>query len=143
MECKLCGEYFVPLHCNQKLCSYECKRKAKRIVQERYKSTEKGQISKNKWVTSERRKQNEEGYRQKASAKEKARIRSRKRYWDNRDNPEYMVKQREYDKKSLQKNYTHARESNRNATKNIERLKMASGMRKFINIDYVIIGRGI
>ena len=117
MKCKLCGKEFKPNHFNQQLCSSECKHKAKRIVQERYKLTKKGQISKKKWVGSERRKKNEERYRQKAPAKEKARIRTRKRYWKNRDNPEYMEKQREYDRKSIKKNYKQARENNRKATK--------------------------
>lgn len=117
MECKLCGRDFIPVHFNQKLCSPECKHNAKRIVQERYKLTKKGQISKKKWIASKTRKENEEGYRQKPPAKEKARIRSRKYYWRDRDNPEYMEKRREYDKKYIQNNYKQARENNQKATK--------------------------
>lgn len=72
MLCKLCNSEFEPSHFNEKLCSKNCKLEAKRIRIKKYKDSEKGRISNEKWVKSERRKQNEYRYRQKPEAKRKA-----------------------------------------------------------------------
>ena len=47
MLCLMCNKEFEKKHFNQKYCSDECKYKAKRISQEKYKKTEKGLKIKN------------------------------------------------------------------------------------------------
>jgi len=76
--CKICGNSFDEHHFNQSCCGTECKFKAKRISQEKYKKTEKGRISLEKWVKSKKRNENEKRYRQKDRAKMLACLRTKK-----------------------------------------------------------------
>ena len=82
MLCLICNNEFKQKHFNQKYCSENCKHKAKRISQEKYKKTEKGKISNQKWINSDRRKENEKKYRQNPIAKHKAVLRTMK-YLEN------------------------------------------------------------
>lgn len=82
MQCKQCQQDFEPKHFNEKLCSSGCKWKAKRERQERYKKTEKGKVSNERWVKSDRRFKNEQRYRQKPKARKLAVERNR-RYLEN------------------------------------------------------------
>lgn len=92
MFCTVCGNEFVPLHFNQKLCSDECRKKARQIAKEKYKHTEKGLAATKRWHASERFKENEKRYRQKPVAKHKAVLRT-KRYMDT--HPDAVDKKRE------------------------------------------------
>ena len=94
MICNICKNEFEPRHFNQKYCGEECKHKAKRISQEKYKKSEKGIISNNKWINSERRKENEKRYRQNPIAKYKAVLRTIKYL---KENPEAIEKKRQRD----------------------------------------------
>jgi 5-methylcytosine-specific restriction endonuclease McrA len=78
MVCKICNKEFEQKHFNQKYCSDECKHIAKRISQQKYKKTEKGKIAEQKWVKSDRRKENEKRYRQNPIARHKAVLRTMK-----------------------------------------------------------------
>lgn len=94
MICNICKNEFEPRHFNQKYCGEECKHKAKRISQEKYKKSEKGIISNNKWINSERRKDNEKRYRQNPIAKHKAVLRTIKYL---KEKPEAIEKKRQRD----------------------------------------------
>lgn len=61
--CTWCKNPFEPSHFNQKLCSEECKAASKADVKRRYKQTEKGKASNERWISSERRKENEKRYK--------------------------------------------------------------------------------
>jgi 5-methylcytosine-specific restriction endonuclease McrA len=82
MLCLICNNEFEQKHFNQKYCSENCKHKAKRISQDKYKKTEKGKISNQKWINSDRRKENEKRYRQNPIARHKAVLRTMK-YLEN------------------------------------------------------------
>lgn len=95
MICTVCGSEFVPLHFNQKLCSDECRKKARQIAKEKYKHTDKGIATAKRWHASERFKENEKRYRQNPVAKHKAVLRSLKCL---NNNPTLQEKKRERDK---------------------------------------------
>ena len=76
--CKICSKEFKETHFNQECCSKECKWKAKRQVQQIYKKSKKGKLSNDRWIKSDRRKQNEYNYRQKPRAKHLAVLRATK-----------------------------------------------------------------
>ena len=78
MICKICNKEFIKQHFNQRYCSEECRHIAKRNSQKKYKKTEKGKASNQKWIQSERRKENEKRYRQNPIAKHKAVLRVKK-----------------------------------------------------------------
>jgi len=63
MICNYCQQEFVPHHYNQRLCSAECKSAAISRAKKKYKKTAKGAETNRRWVTSERCKENERGYR--------------------------------------------------------------------------------
>ena len=62
MICNYCLREFEPNHCNQKLCSPDCKKAAIRRSKDNYKKTDKGIATNSRWVNSDRRKTNERGY---------------------------------------------------------------------------------
>lgn len=95
MICQLCGKEFKQTHYNQRYCSEECRKEAKRQSKKKYKQSAKGKISNEKWLKSDRRKENERKYRQKPIAKEKAVLRAKK-YLNN--HPEAIAKKRQRDK---------------------------------------------
>ena len=70
--CKICNTEFDQRHFNETLCSAECKKEAKRIRIKKYKESDKGKLSNERWIKSERRKNNELRYRQKPEAKKRA-----------------------------------------------------------------------
>lgn len=61
-NCTYCDDLFKETHFNQKLCSPECKSKSRADVLKRYDKSEKGKISRDRWVKSERCKANEKRY---------------------------------------------------------------------------------
>jgi len=67
--CTICQTVFEPKHFNQKTCSEECRKKARRLIKAKYKKTEKGKASEARWVQSDRRKENEKRYRQSPKGK--------------------------------------------------------------------------
>lgn len=81
--CLICNKEFEEKHFNQHYCCLDCKYKAKRNSQEKYKKTEKGKASRLKWVNSERFKSNEKVYRQKPRARHLAVLRA-KRFFKKR-----------------------------------------------------------
>lgn len=95
-HCSLCGSLFDAYHFNQSLCSDECREKARRAAKDKYKKTEKGRLSNERWVKSKRRKENELNYRQKERARQLAVIRAR-RYLER--HPEAVEKKLECDRK--------------------------------------------
>jgi 5-methylcytosine-specific restriction endonuclease McrA len=76
MKCKLCQKEYQPKHFNQKLCSDECKIESLREVNKRYKVSEKGRESAERWSKSEAKKEIDKRYRKTENAMEKARIRA-------------------------------------------------------------------
>ena len=80
MICKICQKEFTAKHFNQKCCSFECKYKAKRISQEKYKTTEKGRQSYLRWCENPIKKEIDEKSRQKPKAKHLAVLRTKKYY---------------------------------------------------------------
>lgn len=63
-DCRFCEESFKEIHYNQFYCSSECKTSGIRLVKKKYKKSEKGKISDQRWIRSDRRKTNETRYRQ-------------------------------------------------------------------------------
>jgi len=80
--CTWCNNPFTPGHFNQKLCSPECKTASIKDVKKRYKLTEKGKLTNERWIKSERRKENERRYQTSPKGKERA-IKISKRYKEN------------------------------------------------------------
>lgn len=76
VKCKFCQTDFKPPHFNSKCCSDLCRKKCRALVLKRYKLSERGKISESKWITSERRNNNEKKYRAKPTAKKLAVIRN-------------------------------------------------------------------
>ena len=76
MICNFCNTDFEPAHFNSKLCSDKCRILSRSASKASYKKSEKGAASEAKWVSSEKRKNNEKGYRQKPRSKALAVIRS-------------------------------------------------------------------
>ena len=77
MLCNICGKEFEPKHFNQKLCSEECKKQARKISLEKYKKSEKGKEATKRWHQSDRFKENEKRYRQNPVARHKAVLRQK------------------------------------------------------------------
>ena len=92
MICIICHNEFEQKHFNQRYCSEECSKEAKRISKKKYKNSEKGKLSNERWVKSERRKENEKKYRSTDEARKRAVI-NQKRYLEN--HPEAREKKRE------------------------------------------------
>lgn len=67
--CRICENEFELKHFNQKLCSLECKKESRKLVLAKHKKTDSWKISNKKWVSSEKRKSNELGYRKSPRAK--------------------------------------------------------------------------
>lgn len=95
MLCNICGKEFEPKHFNQKLCSDECKKRARKISLEKYKKSDKGKEALKRWHQSDRFKENEKKYRKNPVARRKAVLRQ-KEYLKN--NPEAVNKKRERDR---------------------------------------------
>ena len=57
MICYICQKEFVSKHFNQKLCSVECKKEATKQVKKRYKQTEKGRKSYDRWCKNPTKKE--------------------------------------------------------------------------------------
>jgi len=93
MICKICKKEFIKKHFNQKYCSPECKYKAKRISQDKYKKTEKGKQSYLRWSKSLFKKRIDIKYRKTEKAKKVAVIRT-KRFLEK--HPEYKEKNKIY-----------------------------------------------
>jgi len=96
MICNFCLNEFEPTHPNQRLCSPECKKGAIKRAKEKYKTTDKGVASNERWVKSERRKENEKGYRDNPRRRALA-VQASTRYLAN--HPEAQEKKREQDKR--------------------------------------------
>lgn len=95
MICNYCLREFEPTHFNQRLCSPECKKGAIRRSKENYKKTDKGIASNERWVSSERRKENEKRYASQPSRRKKAVIATTQYL---KSHPEAMEKKRELDR---------------------------------------------
>jgi 5-methylcytosine-specific restriction endonuclease McrA len=76
MICKVCHIEFKETHFNQKCCSDECKHQAKRNTQDKYKKSEKGKSSYQRWCKNPVKKEIDKKYMQTEKAKKKAVIRS-------------------------------------------------------------------
>jgi len=79
ISCIICKYDFVPnarYHHNTGVC-LNCKVKAAQLRRERYNKTDKGKRAKEKWLKSDRCKQNQKRYRQKPRARALAVIRTR------------------------------------------------------------------
>jgi 5-methylcytosine-specific restriction endonuclease McrA len=76
--CTWCKKPFEPSHFNQKLCSEDCKIASKKDVKKRYKQTEKGKATNDRWIDSERRKENEKRYKSTPHARKLAVERTRR-----------------------------------------------------------------
>ncbi|MCM1556766.1 MAG: HNH endonuclease [Anaeroplasma bactoclasticum] len=111
MICGICGKEFEAKHFNQKYCCEECKTEAKRAVKRKYKASEKGKASNERWVNSDKRKENEKRYRQNPVVKHKAVLRAQK-YLDTHE--EALEKKRERDREFAKT--PRGRELNRKAT---------------------------
>lgn len=95
MICGKCGAEFDPEHFNQKLCGEECRLQLRREAKARYRSSPKGQASEARWIASDRRNENEKGYRQKPRARALAVKRARRCLANN---PHLLDRKRERDK---------------------------------------------
>lgn len=115
--CKHCNNNFIETHFNQKYCSNTCSEEIKRINRDKYKQTEKGILSRQRWVNSEKRKENEKSYRQKEEYKLKNKLRVQKYYNKNKTDEEFIQNKREINKKYIESNYNKVRELNSIATK--------------------------
>src|SRR5574344_1176197 len=111
MLCGICGKEFEPKHFNQKLCSEECKKQARKISLEKHKKSEKGKEATKRWHQSDRFKENEKRYRQNPVARHKAVLRQ-KEYL--KTHPEAVEKKRERDRQYGQTD--KGREINNKAT---------------------------
>jgi 5-methylcytosine-specific restriction endonuclease McrA len=69
MICKVCSNYFNPLHFNQKCCSKECKKRARAISVRKYKDTDKGKACLDRWYKNPSRVLSEKRYRSKPKTK--------------------------------------------------------------------------
>lgn len=96
MICYICQKEFVSKHFNQKLCSVECKKEATKQVKKRYKQTEKGRKSYDRWCKNPTKKEIDKKYQQTEKAKIKARYRSK---LFRQKNPEYTKRQAEIERK--------------------------------------------
>jgi len=74
--CTVCNIEYKEKHFNQRCCSDNCRIKSKKDSKAKYKKSEKGLISEEKWINSDKRRENEKSYQQKPEAKKKAVIRS-------------------------------------------------------------------
>lgn len=95
MICGICGKEFEPVHFNQKYCSDDCKREAKRQTKKRYKNTKKGIECEMRWRNSDRKKEIDKKYRQSEKGRKKA-VELQKRYLEN--NPEARERKRKRDR---------------------------------------------
>lgn len=78
--CKICGATFDanPLwHHPTGVCGEECRKQARRINKAKYKKTDKGRATRDRWVKSEAFKKNEYLYRQNPTAQKRAAERQR------------------------------------------------------------------
>lgn len=108
--CEICLNEYEPKHHNQRYCSDQCSNEAKRRSKKKYKKTEKGKASEERWIKSDRRKENEKGYRQKPEARKKAVIRSIRTL---KNNPHLMDAKRRRDREYAKK--PEGKEVNRRA----------------------------
>lgn len=92
MICNYCLNEFEPKHFNQKLCSPECKKDSIRRAKDNYKKTDKGIITNERWIKSDRRKQNEKRYASQPHRKKLA-VDATTRYL--KSHPEAQEKKRE------------------------------------------------
>ena len=124
MICKICKKEFIPEHYNQKYCSPECKYKAKRISQEKYKKTEKGMQSYIRWCKNPIKKKIDKKGMEKPKAKHLAVLRAIKCLHNNPHLQERKIqrdkkysrteKGREINRKALRK-YRKTEKGKRNA----------------------------
>jgi len=89
--CGICGKDIEKAHFNKKYCSDSCKKQARKESQSKYKKSEKGKISNEKWVKSDKRKENECGYRKEPRYKKLSVIRVRK--YNQRHPEKYQANQ--------------------------------------------------
>lgn len=94
MICRICNSEFEKNHFNQKLCSVECKKEARRQTLLKHKKTDKWKESNERWVTSGRRKENEKRYRQKPEYKKKA-VKAVTKYLKNNPHARVAKKRRD------------------------------------------------
>ena len=130
MICKICNKEFIKQHFNQRYCSEECRHIAKRNSQKKYKKTEKGKASNQKWIQSERRKENEKRYRQNPIAKHKAVLRVKK-YLQNSEYGREQKRKRDMEYSRTEK----GKEANKKATKKYrktEKGKLNNRKQKYI-----------
>lgn len=111
MICNYCEIEFEPTHFNQRLCSAECKKAAIKRAKQKYKETEKGIASNDRWIASERRDENEKRYRVQPHRR-KLSVLSSARYLEK--HPEAQEKKREVDR--LYAKSPDGRRANKQAT---------------------------
>ena len=130
MICKICNKEFIKQHFNQRYCSEECRHIAKINSQKKYKKTEKGKASNQKWIQRERRKENEKRYRQNPIAKHKAVLRVKK-YLQNSEYGREQKRKRDMEYSRTEK----GKEANKKATKKYrktEKGKLNNRKQKFM-----------
>jgi 5-methylcytosine-specific restriction endonuclease McrA len=91
MICKVCNIDFVQKHFNQKCCSDECKRNAKKLSQQKYKNTEKGKLSYERWCKNPIKQEIDKRYMQTENAKKLSVIRATRNL---KNNPSLLEKKR-------------------------------------------------
>lgn len=59
VNCKYCKIEFTPFHFNTKCCSEVCRKKCRSLAIKKYKASEKGALTNDKWIKSQKRSNNE------------------------------------------------------------------------------------
>ena len=105
MECTICNNWFDPPHFNSKCCSDKCRKQARAITIKKYKQTDKGKISQQKWLKSKAREMCEFRYRQSEKGKRGAVIRVARYTKKNRDKKAKWDKQYWYRRRGSNAGY--------------------------------------
>lgn len=127
MECKLCESIFEPKHFNEKLCSIECKRKARAISVRQYKDTDKGRESLRRWYRNPARQLSEARYRVKPESRALQVLRTTRYYKKyptikKRNDKEYAFRRRGYNAGHIDWQYVEQLERVCNMCKTLEDL---------------------
>ena len=105
MECKICSKWFEPKHFNSKCCSVECRKKARAATIKKYKQTEKGKLSLQRWLKSPARADCEWRYRQSEKGKHGAVVRAARYTKKNKDKKAKWDKQYWYRRRGYNAGY--------------------------------------
>lgn len=69
VKCNVCEKQFNPHHFNSKCCSDKCREEAKKIARKKYKKSEKGRMSEERYMNGEAYKEKEKRYRTKPESR--------------------------------------------------------------------------